>query len=374
MKRSGIFVSIVLLAAAGSLLIGQNITVLQPPGGADLKLGDPFQITWTESGLPGGHIVIQLYEDNNQLGHISYHVPLGQQSFDWQVGQLVHNTVDAGSHYRIRVRLYDSPTWDFSGIFTISEDSGTKLPPRQIRGRGTPYHPDLQVTLSHQPADPKLGDRLELTATVKNIGTGNSQPCHLRFKLGSLDLGGLQEVTALGGNQQIEKRAHRELDRMGTYYFKAELVNSTDNNRRNNEARVSITPGLPDLVFTEVIRSDSDVGLQQKVRVSATVKNIGDAKAGPFHIQMRWERCKGLAQTWPKHRVVLGLNPGESVQVAFSTRFACNRRKVNTIRIDPGNEVMEKNENNNCSPRIVITVHLTQPKYSVKNTSIPIID
>jgi|GEM_PF-1849372 len=123
-----------LILAAG-MLYSQNITVTAPNGGEDLEMGSAFRITWTERGLSGGHIVVQLYQGSTQVGHISYNVPLGTRFVNWEVGRLAHGSVPPGDNYRIRVRLYDSPTWDYSdSAFTISEAGGSiPDPERSLR-------------------------------------------------------------------------------------------------------------------------------------------------------------------------------------------------------------------------------------------------
>jgi len=159
----------------------------------------------------------------------------------------------------------------------------------------------------------------------------------------------------------------------GIYHitFYADYENDVTNeiSEANNIIKTNVQVKAPDLKFTEVYVNKTSVRIQQKVRVWGKVKNVGDAKAGPFRIQANFEPCRGIAQGYKRKEISRWLAPGESVNFEFTHRFACLRKKVNYVLIDPENKVIEQNENNNSSKRIVISVKIIPDKYQITGTN-----
>jgi len=81
---------------------GPTLTVISPNGGENWRLGEQRDITWSANEVTG-NVVIELLQNGNLVGTIAT-VPVGLNSYTWQVGQYQGGNVTSGSGYKIRVR------------------------------------------------------------------------------------------------------------------------------------------------------------------------------------------------------------------------------------------------------------------------------
>jgi subtilase family serine protease len=221
--------------------------------------------------------------------------------------------------------------------------------PKQVVVTTAVLEPDLEITLYSVNKAPAVGDTIDLSAKIKNIGKADSKPCDLRFKLGNITLPPSYPVPRIKPTRHFEVTIPKKLDRLGTYYFKAELLNSTDINKTNNSASLVITPGAPDLVITKCWQPDEDFfkRLWGKVMVRVWVKNTGNADSGAFEIDAFFQPCKGIAQG-RKWAHVDNLKPHEEVMREITHRFGCIGKKwLEKVVVDKDNKVFESNEDNN---------------------------
>ena len=96
-----------------------TLHVTKPNNGEPLKLGTPFTITWTSSGITSP-LKLVLLRNGAKVDNIFENLAAGTTSFDWTVGNYIGGTAAPGSGYAIRVRTMDNATYDDSdATFTI---------------------------------------------------------------------------------------------------------------------------------------------------------------------------------------------------------------------------------------------------------------
>ena len=207
--------------------------------------------------------------------------------------------------------------------------------------------PELELTLYSLPRSPQVGDTVDVTAHVKNIGEADSKICNLRFKDGAHYTPTVYTVPPIKNGKHFEITTVKKLGRAITYSLGAELWGSTDSNQANNKASLDITPRAPDLIISKFERGKRDVGLWRSVKIKVWVKNVGNADSGPFDIDAYFEPCKGIARgrRW-KH--VDNLKPQEEVMKELSHKWEClGYRTLLKLVVDSQNDVIESDETNN---------------------------
>jgi hypothetical protein len=207
--------------------------------------------------------------------------------------------------------------------------------------------PDLEVYLYSVNKDPVVGDTIELSGRVTNIGKADSKPCDLIFKMGSNFLPPSYPVPLIKQDRHFEVTISQKLEKWGTYNFRAELLHSTDKNKDNNSAVLPITPRAPDLVISKWEVRQYNVSLADKVMVRVWVKNKGNADSGRFEIDAYFDPCPTLAQgrRWAH---VDNLAPNQEISKDILHHFHCvGTKRLTELRVDNANQVIESNERNN---------------------------
>ncbi len=130
---------------------------------------------------------------------------------------------------------------------------------------------------------------------------------------------------------------------------------------RLNLAQSSPPPGQPDLTLSGLTYSPSNPRVGDFVTVSGIARNIGNANAGPFVIEIR--DSGGADQ-----RTVVGLNAGGSTSFSF-TRRVNQATETFLVIADPTNQVNESNESNNSAEvRVTATQPTLKPDLTIAGT------
>ncbi len=122
-------VFIVVLIGLALNLPAQSLVITAPNGGETLTIGQAVQITWTASNA-SQKVKLQLIKGGGALvGVIAGNLNATPGAFTWTVGQYQGGIAEAGSNYKIRVRLQDGDSEDASnGTFTIAAGAATPPP------------------------------------------------------------------------------------------------------------------------------------------------------------------------------------------------------------------------------------------------------
>ncbi len=111
-------------------------------------------------------------------------------------------------------------------------------------------------------------------------------------------------------------------------------------------------PNLPDLVVFSFTATSDSVPVNQKVRVTLGIKNIGNAPATP--VEWKYTNQSGGFSYYVSNSCGgITLNTGESCQVVLDFTFPTSGSKSLSISIDQDNKVIESNEANNTSNLIL---------------------
>jgi subtilase family serine protease len=147
---------------------------------------------------------------------------------------------------------------------------------------------DLAIlSVSFTPAEPRLGDPVTITVTVRNNGTKDSAATTLEVKLGNNRIG--EKVTgalAVGAQASVEVAwSATEITTPMRYTLRV-LVDPSDTNREtmrdNNEAVAYLTfTKAPEAVLGNITLTSSSAKVKdgKEVTLTVTLRNAGDAAA-----------------------------------------------------------------------------------------------
>jgi hypothetical protein len=114
-----IFILMVFLAFASSLMFGASLTVVQPNGGEKLLIGATYQIQWKAVDI-NEKIKLFLYKGTAKLGLIAQGLNVAPAAYAWKVGEYDGGTAAPGSDYMIRIRTMSNGPDDYSdGFFSL---------------------------------------------------------------------------------------------------------------------------------------------------------------------------------------------------------------------------------------------------------------
>ncbi len=119
--------------------------------------------------------------------------------------------------------------------------------------------------------------------------------------------------------------------------------------------------GQPDLTLSGLTSSPSTPRVGDFVTVSGIVRNIGNASAGPFVIEIR-------DSSGTDRRNITGLNAGGATSFSF-TRRVNQTTEMFTVIADATNQVNESNETNNSAElRVTATQPTLKPDLAIAST------
>lgn len=195
------------------------------------------------------------------------------------------------------------------------------------------------------PASPAQGDAVTLRLTVRNDGDAKSAPTTATFAIDGA-LIGIAAVPALapGEAASVDSPAWNATGGAHPASAAVDPQGGVEETREDDNAAARwLHVRQPDLVVTDVETSPGLVTSGKSVRVSATVRNAGNATAGAFRVQFRVGADADLGSA-----KVLTLAPGESVTVTSEYAWTATTG-LHTVaaRADSRADVPESDEANN---------------------------
>jgi subtilase family serine protease len=241
--------------------------------------------------------------------------------------------------------------------------------PRGIRVREAPDL--LAIAVSDPPATATQGQSIQVTSTIKNVGTVTATESITRYYLvatdgsGKLDLKGKPILPAINpGNSFTEKDTVtvRPATVPGSYYLQVcadsgkVLAEKNENNNCITSLKAIRVTERPDLVVTSVVLQalqPTKVPLGGAISVEITVENQGPGPAGESAFRLFLiDTVTGVSKDLKGHPSVSGLDPTKSKVVKGTvTVFADTRLGFYTLRAcaDYKEIVAEIDEDNNCA-------------------------
>ncbi len=253
--------------------------------------------------------------------------------------------------------------------------------------------PDLvETSVSNPPANAVLGDKFDITDTVKNQGVGTGGPSTTRYYL-SLDavksstdkvLTGTRAVPGLlaSGTSTGTVTVTIPASIVSKPYFLLacadDLKKVSESNENNNciasQTKVQVTG--PDLMETAVNNPPASAVLGDKFPVTDTTTNTGDAAAGPsttrYYLSLDKVKNSG-DKVLTGSRAVPSLVPGDTstgtVMVTIPAGLPSNTYYLLACA-DDAKKVAESNENNNCIASL-LPISVTGPDLVETSVSDP---
>lgn len=221
--------------------------------------------------------------------------------------------------------------------------------------------PDLAVMAIHiSPATPQKGQSVRFTAKVINKGLAPSTASQAGIRVGGETNPQLFPVPALAPNAVHTITRWQHMGTPGNYRVTVladakGVVNETKENNNSQYKDFTVKDILPDLTVVNPRVDPVNPTVNDPIRLTATLNNIGDIPAGYFKTGVR---IGGESQ--PKTMGSVGhldVTTPQSQQYVVARLWNTSRpgKYVVEFFVDVNNEVKEHNEHNN-SIKYVITV------------------
>jgi subtilase family serine protease len=195
--------------------------------------------------------------------------------------------------------------------------------------------------IAASPESPNIGERVDITATVKNIGSGPASYSNVAFYIDGTE-NAQSQINHLNSGEEISTTFNWTAQ-VGTHMVKI-LADSSDRvnegNEDNNEKTITITTKTPDLTISSISWYPLVPAPGDTVTFTATVENLGIAQADEFRLQYLVD---GLSQG--THSIA-ELETGESSVKEFSWIAEPGPHEV-TLAVDYENKIAEIDEDNN---------------------------
>jgi subtilase family serine protease len=235
--------------------------------------------------------------------------------------------------------------------------------------------PDLvAIAVSDPPETATQGQRIQVTSTIKNVGTVTATESTTRYYLvatdgsGKIDLKGKPILPAINpGNSFTEKdTVGVRLETVpGTYYLQAcadskkVLAEKNENNNCITSVESILVTERPDLIITSVVLKDLQpitVPLGGVISVEITVENKGPGPSGESEFRLFLiDRVTGVSKDLKGHPSVSALDATKSAVVKGTVKVFADTKLGNyTLRAcaDYQEIVAEVDEENNCAMAI----------------------
>lgn len=271
-------------------------------------------------------------------------------------------------------------------VLELDEDNNSKILPVtvQIDTR------DLVITdMSIDPDPPRQGSIATVSITIKNQGNSPSGPFVLEWNPDTLGLITpspstlSSQIDNLDGGQSRRVDFHYTYPKAGNFrtVAKVDAFNSVRETNEDNNLRilnVTVEESAPDLVITDLTINPAQPTQGALAHVSITVRNQGNAPAGPFVVEWNPDAL-GLITPSPAtlSAQVNGLGANQSTTVEFDYIYPKSGNFRTIARVDAFNSVQESNEANNLSilnvivePGIDLVVQLTLPAEVMRGTKV----
>ncbi len=346
-KKSGVAAGLSREFTISNSSSAASITVTNPHGGENWKIGSTHTITWTSSGI-SGTVGIKLFKDGASLGYIAQDVP-NTGSYTWTINNIIGvGAISTGSGYQIQVKKSGVAADLSDGTFTISK-SNININTNINKKFTLVGFPELEVYGTSLHFTGNKSGEVKFHVAVRNIGKVDVSNVPYTFIIdgppGKYDYYSLQ-----GHFASIPKRMTVVFDKTyvleneGKYKFSFEVNPNHrafveykyDNNKFEKEIKYI---GAPDLVVRVIVGMHSRVAFSHKVWFE--VKNIGTRASSECKLRTYIEG-KGV-----KFFDVPHLYPGEKATFTRTVKWLTLGYKKIEAKVDYYNIIREKNENNN---------------------------
>jgi len=217
-----------------------------------------------------------------------------------------------------------------------------------------PPKPDLVVnSLNHTPSDPTTVDTITITAVVKNIGEASASTSTLE-----IDVEGdaaTYKIPPLAPDETFEMERQLNLPVPNTYQVTAtadlddDIDESNENNNITTDSITVVEPPKPDLIVSSLTHTPSDPTTLDTITITAIVKNIGEAQAGPSTLEINVE-----GDATPTTYSVPALDPQETYQVQREINLSPADTCEVAATADLNNDVEESDESNNTAQDTIV--------------------
>ena len=316
----------------------------------DPPVGEMVTFTLTiknNGGSRAGTSLVHLYIDNNPEGFQD--IPeLGPgatvtRTFSWKVA--------AGPH----------------AIRTVVDDSNQVAESNEANNEtliGYPM-PDLTFeAVTWSPIDPSMGDKVTVTAYVKNTGSRRAEAFQVYFYVDDKVVN-QQEIPQLDAGTRVIKTFEWDVAAgphvLTVFADGAEAI--TEGEENNNTETVTFSIPAPDLIIESITWPSGEPSASDNVVFTVTIKNQGDAKAGYASVNYY------LDGEYLASGQVNSIEPDENTEETFSTWISQVGPHTIKVIIDEVNQVLESNEVNNEKTVNFSTENITPPSEQVPASS-----
>jgi subtilase family serine protease len=203
--------------------------------------------------------------------------------------------------------------------------------------------PDLTFeAVTWSPVNPALGDKVTLTAYVKNKGSHQAGGFQLCFYVDD-SAADYREIPQLDAGARVTNTFAWEAT-TGTHTFTlvADAANSiSEGVENNNEETVTFAITAPDLTIASIIWPAEETAASDNVTFTVTIRNQGDARARYSSVSYYVDgKYLASGQIEP-------LEPDAETNKIFSTWMSQGGPHTLMVVIDEGNQLPESSEVNN---------------------------
>ena len=248
-----------------------------------------------------------------------------------------------------------------------------------IRDDDTPAaKPDLVVSsASLSDSSVEQGDQVRVDATVTNQGSGNAGSSRVAYYISKVGTNTLTKVDDDSVRSLSPGRSDSEYDYidtddldLGTYFvlIKADYDNRVVESDEDNNVysgvnfRFTVTaPPLPDLIVSGASLGDTTVEQGDRIRISATVKNQGDGRAGRSRVAYYWGGSNTLTKVGDDSVSSLSAGRSDDVYIYADTDDLTPGIYFVLISADYEKDVEESDETNNVYSNISFRFTVTAP-------------
>jgi len=329
-------------------LAAQTLTLTSPNGGENWTIGSTATITWNASGVTTVRLILHKGGTGavNRLGIIAQGLNAASGSYSWTVGSYDTGTAGPGNDYYIRLKAEGADVEDFNNaVFALSAAPQPHFTLFSPNG-GESWEKGSDRSISWEAVNMPVNFRLQLLkdgqvqGTIQdNLSPGNGAGA-IPWKAGDY-IGGSASVMGGGYKVRIESVDGLYSDNSDNAFMitAPPLVMQFPMETKPDLRRLAAN-WKPDLVVcAEWTSKRPPLGAKRTITVK--VKNIGlaDAAATNFDLYVEGHGT----ETLPLPALA------RNAEYSYAHKFSWNSLGHKTVRItvDPANQVVEANENNN---------------------------
>ncbi len=213
--------------------------------------------------------------------------------------------------------------------------------------------PDLSLEITQSPQQPLVGEEVDFTAKIRNVGSKLAPATILNWRIGSTTNQPSYSIPTLEPGKSTQVVRAKTLADANSYILDARLDenNEIDEVRKDNN-RVAysfhaLQPGKPDFEVVDIMTM-SPLVAGQPIIVKARLKNSGTAVADLYY----YMRVGG--ETEPQPIVAHDVRPGQIIGFSRTVKFSDPGNYGIRVVVDPLSHVLELNEGNNQLLKVIV--------------------